>query len=279
MSGADALYDNYDSVFKDSMLLYKGKLMEFCGFNGDLRITEPLKTETKEIVVTTDYSDMSFLMNNGKGLHMEEEVSISQDDIIRFCGYNIHLTRTYKIEFLTVILTNKAPVATSINHECLKYNPIIVNLGERDADSTIQRLRQQIKDGKPINELEIVYLTLYHSDNLRPVEILRQCAELISQVDASDENKRKLAALTLVASNKVVSKEDLEQIWEEVIKMTKLKILEVVEEQSEIRGEKRGIGKSAEIIRALKKNETVENIAERYQLTIEDIKQIQSALL
>ena len=288
--GADQIYDNYDSVFKDAMLLFKDKALDFYGLDGALQITEPLKTEAKEIVVTTEFSDLNFMLNNGIGLHTEEETSVSFDDLMRFCGYNVHLARSYKTEFITVILTNIAPSVSSINHSCLMFHPIIVNLGTRDADSTIQRLRRQISDKTPINELEIVYLSLYHSTNLQPVEILKQCAELISQVDASDDHKRKLAALTLVASNKVVAKEDLERIWEDVKNMTKLKILEVAEEQGEIRGRQvgrqegrqegrlEGIGISAEIICALHKKVPVETIAEQYRLPVEDVAKIQSAL-
>jgi len=225
---------------------------------------------------------------------------VSKPDLIRFCEYNLHLTKAYdNREFITLILTKKAPTVKAIDYQCLKFTPIIVNLGERDADATIRRLRQQIEDGTPVNELEIVYLPLYHSNSLNPAEILKQCVEIISKVDATEERKTKLAALAMVASNKLVDKEDLDKIWEDVKKMVQLKILQVAEEHGiaigqeqgiaigqeqgiaigQEQGKEQGIDISTAIIRALKANEVVESIAERFKVSIDRVMQIQSALI
>ena len=85
------IHDNYDSVFKDAMVLYKDKSMEFFKMDGAIKITDPLRTESKEIRVSTEFSDLVFGLSNNKGLHLEEETDISRDDLLRFWGYNISL--------------------------------------------------------------------------------------------------------------------------------------------------------------------------------------------
>jgi len=43
------------------------------------------------------------------------------------------------------------------------------------------------------------------TEGVNPAEILKQCVEIISKVDVPDERKTKLAALAMVASNKLAS--------------------------------------------------------------------------
>ena len=57
MDGISDIYQNYDAVFKDAMALFKDKSLEFFGLDKSLVIEAPLKTETKEIAVTTSHSD------------------------------------------------------------------------------------------------------------------------------------------------------------------------------------------------------------------------------
>ena len=123
MSGIDDIYTNYDTVFKDAMDLFKDKSLDFFGLDNSLRVKEPLKTEKKELVVTSEFSDGSFLLSNNKGMHTDSQTDISKKDMLRFCGYNLYQVQTYGMEFITIIVTNRAPSITSIDYQCLKFPP------------------------------------------------------------------------------------------------------------------------------------------------------------
>ena len=109
-----------------------------------------------------------------------------------------------------------------------------------------------------------------------------------------DEDKKlKMTALALMVSNKVVSKDELNKIWE-VAKMMKLKILEIAEEkgieqgieqgiekgivQGIERGTEKGINISTEIMRDLVRRMPVNEIAARHKVSIDTVKQLQSVL-
>ena len=154
--GIDGIYANYDAVFKDAMSFYKDRALDFFGLPEDMKIQEPLRTEKKEVRVETEFSDFTFRLSDGRGLHAEEEVDLSRDDL------------------------------------------------------------------------------------------LREAVLLIRQMPGENEDRKlKMIALALVVSNKVVSKEELNKIWQEVRAM-RLKILEVAEEQGIEQGIVQGIEQGAD---------------------------------
>ena len=119
------IHANYDAVFKDAMSLFKNKALDFFGLDPSIKIEEPLKTENVEILILSEISDLAFMLSDGRGLHMEEETDVSKDDLLRFCGYNVSLARTYKTEFITMVITNNMPKNREIAHECLNFKPVI----------------------------------------------------------------------------------------------------------------------------------------------------------
>ena len=63
---------NYDPVFKEAMILFKDKALDFLGLKGIAPITEPLRTESVEIEIKSEFSDLTFATQDGRGLHFEE---------------------------------------------------------------------------------------------------------------------------------------------------------------------------------------------------------------
>jgi ABC-type cobalt transport system substrate-binding protein len=229
------VHNNYDYVFKDAIVLFKDKTLDFLGLHDIAPITEPLRTESTQIEIISEFLDLAFGTRDGRGLHLEEEVDLSNDDLLRICAYNIGLSRTYKREFVTVIFVKNPTTLTDIKTEQLHYTPIIVQCSKIDADAMLHRLKSDIEAEKPINELELVYLPLFKSIEFTPTELFLRSAELIKAMQANDEHKRKTLALLITLSGKIVEQTQLDKIAEEVKKMGNV-IIEYFEELGVKRG-------------------------------------------
>ena len=235
------LHQNYDPVFKEAMVLFKDKALDFLGLTGIAPITEPLRTESVEIEIKVAFRDLTFGLDDGRGANFENEVDLSNDDMLRFSGYNSWLSRAYKREFITVIFVKNPTKITELRTEQMHFKPIIVQCSDIDADAMLNDLQKDISAGRPINELKLVYLPLFHSVNLNPNDLFKESAKLIKELQIDDEQKRKIYALSVVLASKVVDKSTIEAVLEEVKKMGNV-ILEIAESM----GEKRGIVIGAE---------------------------------
>jgi hypothetical protein len=158
MDYIDDIWQNYDATFKDAILLFKDKAHDFFDIKDLPPIKEPLSTEDKEVLVSTEFSDATFRLGDEIGMHFEEEVDLSFTDLLRFCRYNVDLELRYGFEFVTVILTKKSPSVRAIKQRSLKFTPIIRCLGDKNADTILAELRQKVNEGKSINELDLIYL-------------------------------------------------------------------------------------------------------------------------
>ena len=237
----DIPHQSYDPVFKEAMTLFQDKALDFLGLTGIAPITKPLRTESVEIEIKVEFRDLTFGTQDGRGLHFENEVDLSQDDLLRFCSYNVGLSRVYKREFLTVVFVKNPTNLNEVSKAQLQFKPIIVQCSKFDADSNLDRLRKDIAGGRQINELEAIYLPLFHSSKHTPTELFVKSAGLIKAMQADDTQKRKMLALLVVLSGKVAERAELNALVEEVTKMGNV-IIEFFEE----RGERRGIERTQE---------------------------------
>ena len=268
----DTIHMNYDSVFKEAMVLYKNKALDFLGLTGIAEITEPLMTKSVEIEVRVAIRDLTFGLSDGKGTNFENEVDLSRDDLLRFGSYNLWLSRAYKREFITVIFVKNPTKITELRTEQLHFKPIIVQCSEINADEMLEDLRKDIAEGKSINELKLVYLPLFSSAKLNPNELFKEGAKLIKKMQVDDDRKMKMYALSIVLASKVVDKVTIQAVLEEVKKLGNV-ILEV----SEAMGERR---KMEEIVRnMLNMNYKLSDIIKITGIEAERLIEIQEELL
>ena len=225
---------NYDAVFKESFEFYKGKDLTFFGV--DLaQITETLNPEITQLKVDKYFADIVFKLADGTGLHLEWEADLNQDDILRFCIYHASLTRNHKMSFKTVVFTKKEPSCNSYTGDCLNFKPEIVNLGSYDAEKTLEVIHTQINNGETINDLQLIYLPLYGS-NRNPVQIIRDVVDVAKKAYANSDHARDVVMMSFVAANKVISKDEIRDLWEEIImSISDLKIVQVAVEKTEER--------------------------------------------
>jgi len=102
----------------------------------------------------------------------------------------------------------------------------------------LAKLKRAIIAGKPINELEAIYLPLFHSKNLTPTKLFIESAELIKSAHMDDSLKQKVLTLLITISGKIVNRAELLALAEEVRIMGNV-VIEVFEELGREEGRKK----------------------------------------
>ena len=212
-------HNNIDNVFKESLSLFKDKALDFLGLADIAPITDHLGTESVQIDITWEFRDLAFAIKDGRGINFEEEIHLSDDDLLRIAGYNTGLRRMHKREFITVIFVKEPTKLKGIYSQQLTFEPYIVQCSEINADALLDKLKAAVSAGKPINELEAIYLPLFHSKTLSPTELFLESAALIKAMQAEDDHKRKTLALLVTLSGKLVDYAKLKALVEEVRNM------------------------------------------------------------
>lgn len=267
---SDNIKQNYDAVFKDALSLFKDKSLDFLGLTSDTKITEILSTERKEIVVETEFSDLTFKTDKNYGIHLEEQVDITNKDLLRFLVYSVNLWKRHNMEFRTVIVTAKKTKISKLIGATVQFSPLIVDMSERDGDKLLEELKGKVSRGEVINELDLIFLPLCGSTKTKD-EILRSGLELLPKVNPANVTRSKIGALMLMVSDKFIEKETFYELWEELKGMANLKILEVAEEK--------GIeeGKKITALEMLANGEPIDKIIKYTKLTYEQIEELKKS--
>ena len=214
---------NQDKVLKESFSLYKGGSLEFLDEELNGEITDILSPEKTETTTSKSYSDKILKLSNNTGLHIEWESDINTDDLMRFCSYNIDMSRMHKIPFKTVILTTKMPKDTAYKNLSVSFTPKVINLRERIAEDKLAEIEQKISAGQQsqINMLELIYLPLYKSTTGKSIaDLLDTAIKLTSKVVADDHRKQeKLYDLLILLTASFVTEQELNTILEENMRL------------------------------------------------------------
>ena len=121
----------------------------------------------------------------------------------------------HDIPFTTVIVTNKKPSVTEYINASLSFKPKVINLRERDADSTLAKIKESLIKNEPVNELELIYFPLYGSDTGKTMyDLLDTAIKLVPQVAADSERRNKLHSLLILLTGKFADEEEFEKVLE-----------------------------------------------------------------
>ncbi|MCL2378842.1 MAG: hypothetical protein FWC77_06925 [Defluviitaleaceae bacterium] len=211
-------HHNQDKVLKESLSLFKGGSLDFLDKELAGEVTDILSPEITETVTKKAYADSVLKLSTNTGVHTESEVHISEDDMMRFCSYNVDLSRIHKIPFTTIIITIQKPSVTSYRNPSTTFTPKIINLKERNADKVLVEIDKKLQAGEDINinELEIIYLPLYGSESGKTTaELLDTAIKLTPHIAKNDKIKqRKLQDLLILLTSTFVSDEERNKILE-----------------------------------------------------------------
>ena len=272
-------YHSEDKVFKQSFNIFKGKSLDFLDSEMNDNIIEVLTNEYTETKTKKQFTDLVFKLSDTKGRHHEWEHEISIEDLKRFASYNIDLSREYKkLNFETVIITNKPPKAREYINDSIIFKPRIIVLSERNGDEAIAKLKKQIENGEPINELELIYLPMYSSPSGKSkTDLLSTSLKLSHRAIKDTETRKKMQDLLILLVSKYLSDEEFKKVLED-----NMAILEdnaavrVLGKLGEERGIERGVEKKAKetAIKMLKEGFNLDTISRIIEMPIQWIEEI-----
>ena len=215
------LAHNKDSVFKDSFTIFLDKSLEFLDADLAGQISEILSPETTAVETIGDFAVKVTNKKRIFGVHNEFETDVSKDDFIRFGVYNLVLSRKHKIPFTTIIITENRPAKMEYVNGSITFKPKIICLNERDGDATLQKIKQQLANGEPINELELVYLPMYGSNQGTTMyEFLESAIQLTPQISDNAQITKKLQLLLLFLTLRTADTSKIKKILEDNMTIT-----------------------------------------------------------
>ena len=198
-----------------------------------------LPTEFAEVETRDDFVDLLFWLEDRSILHIEEQTGLSEEDLFRFARYDMKIINLYRVPVHTVVLSPffaRDGGMRGFTMGSLSYSVNHVVIHDRNADEVLERVREELLAGRPIHELELIFVPLMKS-RLSIPDLLLETIKLEKKI-VDETIQSKVIALTLLVSNKLVEPELLEKIWKEV---AMLNIFKYAEEKGEEKGEKKGI--------------------------------------
>jgi uncharacterized protein YuzE len=181
--------------------------------------------------------DLNFTLEDGSILHLEEEIEISVDDLIRFTSYDLKLYNRYRDRIRTIILCIKGYPVPKANLICgsFDYNANVVNMTDKNGKKKFKELKEKIENKEQINYLDLIFLPLMNSDETMAKRV-KKTIGLEEKLEVDQNIKNKIVALTIVLSDKFLNNQDISELWGEY-KM--VKFFKYVEEQGEEQGERK----------------------------------------
>ncbi len=115
---------------------------------------------------------------------------------------------------------------------------MVVDFSRKDGAGRLAEIREAAKKGEFDNWLELVFLPLYGKETGRGrCELVEQVIRFETELYRCELVPARLLAATLIMSNKLIDRDRLEQLWEE-IKMPD--IIEIAREEGRKEGLKEG---------------------------------------
>ncbi|MCP4351244.1 MAG: hypothetical protein GY795_37750 [Desulfobacterales bacterium] len=231
---------NYDVVIKWMSAVFRGQTLDVLGIKTG-RIKDVFGFEPADISVRTGRIDIMFRNEAGDLYHLEEQRNLRKADLYRFAAYHFLAAHQWGTKITDIILTSGD---VSIGDRVIKtesgcYSPIIIDLSERNGVKRLGEIREAVQTGEFENWLELVFLPLYGKEvgDLRS-NITEQILRFESELYKTEKIPATLLAAALIMSNKLIGKERLKALWEE-IKM--LDIIEIAREKGIEEGKDLGI--------------------------------------
>jgi len=188
------------------------------------RVKELINPELPEIKVSGGGTDMVFLTDEDKYLHLGFETGYDKGDISKHLSYDARLIQRDGRDVTTVIIYT-ADVKTApagINSETLVYNPHIILMVDYDGDAIYAELNAKIATGQLLDDkdiLNLLFLPLMHNTIPRG-ELAIKSVEMAKTIP--DQAKQDACIAAAVAFANKYLNEDEEAKLMEVLNMLDL---------------------------------------------------------
>lgn len=221
---------NYDVIVKWFAETLRGETLDVLGVKTG-RITEVFGFEPVEIAVQAGRVDVLVRDDSGAVYHLEEQRNLRKADLYRSASYHFQAAKQWGPNLTDIILASgDVSVGTTvITSKSGKYEPIVIDFTQRDGRKRLAEIREAIQVGAFDNWLELVFLPLYGKETgMERSAMVEEVLRFESELYHANKIPVRLVVATLILSNKLIDKDRLQQLWEE-IKM--LDIFEIAKEE------------------------------------------------
>ena len=246
---------SYDIIQKYANALFRDATLDYYGIKA-ARIKELISIELPVIEVRKKSTDIVFLLEDGRYLHLEFQSTYSIDDLLRFVVYDTLLYKRdgRQIDTVVVYSSDVENADVSLDIGAVKFSPQVVMFADYDGSAIITELEDKLASGQELTDhdmLNLVFLPLMKTDV--PKEELAGKSVAIAQ-SIPDKEKRNICIASIFAfASKYLEDEMLIKL-KEVIKMSDLATMLITDTitETEVKIAKR----------ALKKGLSIEDIAD-----------------
>ncbi len=221
---------NYDVIVKWLADALRGQTLEAIGVKTG-RIEEVFNFEPVDLAVRAGRVDVMLRDEHGNLFHLEEQRNLLLSDLYRFAAYHFLGVKQWGPNITDIVLASGdvysgEKVATTRSG---KYEPIVIDFSQRDGRKRLAEIRRMVEEGDFDNWLELVFLPLFGRETgADRAELVERVIRFETELFHAKRLSSKILAATLIMSNKLIDKERIKELWEE-IKM--LDVLEVAREK------------------------------------------------
>ena len=218
-------FQNYDFVVKWLAEALKGQSLDAIGIK-TAPVEEVFAFEPVDIKVKAGRVDVLVRDNAGALYHIEEQRNLKRSDLYRFAAYHFMGAKKWGPGMTDVILAS-GDVETCdklIETASGSYTPLVIDFTDRDGAKRLEQIRQEVANGTFHNWLELVVLPLYGKESGdRRSDFVEAVLRFETALFRENKIPARLVAATLIMANKLMDKERLKAMWEDV------KMLDIVE--------------------------------------------------
>jgi hypothetical protein len=175
--------------------------------------------------------------------HIEEQRNLCRADMYRFASQHFNAAEQWNDSLTDIVLASGRPYTgpKEIVTRNGSYKPRIIDFTERDGPQRLREIKDEFRAGRSPDPMELVFLPLYGNVNSKASQkFVEQVIRFEIDLHQAGRFPDTLLAATLIMSNKIITKDQINAIWEE-IKM--LDIIEVAMEKGRDEGWNEGLEK------------------------------------
>ncbi len=261
-------YDqNYDIIVKWIAAALCGETLEVIGVKTGI-IEEVFGFEPAEIAVKAGRVDVMARDETGSLYHIEEQRNLEKADMYRFAAYHFLAAKQWRRTKLTDIILASGEVYAGekvIATESGKYSPAVIDFTQKDGRKRLAEIREAVRKGETVSLLELIFLPLYGKETgTARSGIAEEVIRFGTGLYRAEKISATLLAATLIMSNRIIGKERLKEMWEE-IKM--LDIIEIARENGLEEGKTLGMleGKTLGMLEAIQET-VIDDLIDRFDV-------------
>lgn len=280
MAAKGITYQAKDVLFKTLSEMFKDKALIMYGLDYP-KIVEMLPNEFPEVKADERRADSVFLLEDGSILLLEYESNNRiKENMYKYMDYALRISRKYyeetkeikEVKVAVIYASNVEKAEDYFNIGSVSVKVKSVFMKNYDGDKLYKEVEEKIKEGKILEDIDLMNLILLPlmKSTIDRHELIRRTIELAKEVN--DEKKQYFIIAGVLTSTDKFIDDDYANTVRSWLKMTKVeKIFEKEKEEAMSEAEKK---KAIEIAKNLLDMLSVEMVAKKTGLSIEEVKKL-----